>query len=266
MDEFKDKKLEFEDKVVADQVADEILTVEEDDGRGLFFLLLLFLICLIFLVSSLSFAIFNTYYNGDSTNVIDVGTDIIVNHVKKEEDKKRDTKNDDNGSSSTSEDKEKKPGRKIEAGSILFSFNEKSNNIYMTDVYPTPDEVGKTLTGDKEYFDFNISGVFKNIDSGKIVYEISLIPIEGNTLDSKDIRVYLTEDGKDVSINNNIVNNYTDLPDSTYRSNGKVIYRRSISKNNVSEYVFRMWLSSKAKVSKVSKQFGCKVAVDAYYE
>ena len=262
MDEFNNKKFDFEDKVVADQVADEILTVEEDDDRGLFFLLLLFLICLIFLVSSLSFAIFNTYYNGDSTNVIDVGTDIIVNHTKKDDDKP----NDNGGSGSSTEEKQKKPKRKIEAGSILFSFNEKSNNIYMTDVYPTPDEVGKTLTGDKEYFDFNISAYFKNIKSGKIVYEISLIPIEGNTLSPDNIRVYLTEDGKEVSINNNIVNTYSNLPNSKYRSNGKVIYRRSVSKNNVSEYVFRMWLSSKAKVSKVSKQFGCKVAVDAYYE
>ena len=261
MDEFNDKKLEFEDKVIADQVADEILTIEEDDDKGLFLLLLLFLICLIFLVSSLSFAIFNTYYNGDSTNVIDVGTDIIVNHKKPDEDNKK----DDNSGSST-EENEKEPKRKIDAGTILFSFNEKSNNIYMTDVYPTADEVGKTLTGDKEYFDFSISGTFKNIKSGKIVYEISLIPIEGNTLSEKDIRVYLTEDGKDVSINNNIVNTYSNLPNSTYRSNGKVIYRKTITKNNVSEYVFRMWLSSNAKVYKVSKQFGCKVAVDAYYE
>ena len=264
MDDFNNKKLEFEDRVIADQVADEILTVEEDDNRGLFFLLLLFLICLIFLVSSLSFAIFNTYYNGDSTNVIDVGTDIVVNHTK-DEDNKDKPKKDDSGSNNT-EKKKKKPSREIEAGSILFSFNEKSNNIYMTNVYPTADEVGKTLTGDKEYFDFSISAFFKNINSGKIVYEISLIPIAGNTLSTDDIRVYLTEDGKDVSINNNIVNTYSGLPNSKYRENGKVIYRKTVSKNNVSDYVFRMWLSSSANVSKVSKQFGCKVAVDAYYE
>ena len=53
-----DKRLDFYDKEVADQVADEILTVEEDD-RGLFYLILVFLICLIFLVASLAFAIFN---------------------------------------------------------------------------------------------------------------------------------------------------------------------------------------------------------------
>ena len=54
----------FEEKVVADQVADEILTVEVDkENRRYFFLVLLFLICLIFLVSSVSFSVFNTYYN-----------------------------------------------------------------------------------------------------------------------------------------------------------------------------------------------------------
>ena len=262
MDEFNNKNLDFEEKVIADEVADEILTVEEDDDRGLFFLLLLFLICLIFLVSSLSFAIFNTYYNGDSTNVIDVGTDIIVNRNKDEGENKsgESTSNQSTSGQSTT------PKKRVEAGSILFSFSEKSNNIYMTNVYPTKDEVGKVLTGDKEYFDFTISAAMNNIKNGKIVYEISLIPIEGNTLNPSDIRVYLTEDGKEVSINKNIVNTYSELPDSTYRSDGKVIYRRTLTNSNVSDYVFRMWFSYDANVPKVSKQFGCKVAVDAYYE
>ena len=208
----------------------------------------------IILVASLSFAIFNTYYNGDSTNVIDVGTDIVVDQTKKnKEDKSTPTKR-------------KTPAKQVEAGTILFSFSEKSNNIYMTNVFPTKDEVGMKLTGDKEYFDFNISATMKNINKGKIVYEISLVPIEGNTIPEKDIRVYLTEDGKDVSINKNIVNNYSDLPDSTYRSNGKVIYRKTLSSSSNSDYIFRMWYSYAAEVYKESKQFGCKVAVDAYYE
>ena len=251
--------LDFEEKVIADQVADEILTVEEGDDRGLLLLLVVFLICFIFLLSSLSFAIFNTYYNGQSTNIIDVGTDIVVNHNKKEEDEKE-------KHPEKSEEESKKPHRKIDVGSILFSFNESSNSIYMTNVFPTSDEEGKALTGDREYFDFNISAKLKNINEGKIVYEISLIPIDGNTLNPKDVRVYLTEGGQDVSINNKSVNNYSDLPDSKYRKNGKVIYRKIISKNTISEYRFRMWLSSAAKISKTSKQFGCKVGVDAYYE
>ena len=113
---------------------------------------------------------------------------------------------------------------------------------------------------------FNISVALNNIKSGKIVYEISLVPLDDNTLKSSDIRVYLTEDGNEVSINDNRVNTFSKLPDSEFRPGAKVIYRRAVTGTNVSEYIFRMWLSYNAKVSKVSKQFGCKVAVDAYYE
>ena len=254
-----EKNFDIYEKEVADQVADEILTVEEDN-HGLFFLMLLFLICLIFLVASLSFAIFNTYYTGDSTNVIDVGTDIVVDQTKKNKEDKSTPSN------SWIPSRRKTPTKKVEAGTILFSFSEKSNNIYMTNVLPTKDEVGMKLTGDKEYFDFNISATMKNIKKGKIVYEISLVPMEGNTIDEKDIRVYLTEDGKDVSINKNIVNNYSDLPNSKYRAGGKVIYRKTLTSSSTSDYVFRMWYSYDANVYKESKQFGCKVAVDAYYE
>ena len=260
MEDFKNG-LDFEDKVIADQVADEILTVKDDRDLGFFLLILVFLICLIFLVASLSFAIFNTYYNGKSTNVIDVGTDIVVNHPTPSKDD--DNKDDDNKQSGSDT---KKPVRRIEAGSILFSYNEKSNNIYMTDVFPTADAVGMKYTGNKQYFDFNISVALKDIKKGNVTYEISLIPIEGNTINPNDIRVYLTEDGKDVSVTGNAVNTYSDLPDSKYRSDGKVIYKKTISQSDISEYVFRMWLSSNAKIGKISKQFGCKVGVDAYYE
>lgn len=249
--------LEFEDKVIADQVADEILTVDDNRDLSFFLLILVFLICLIFLVASLSFAIFNTYYNGKSTNIIDVGTDIVVNHPAPKPDDD-DTPGGNGGNT--------KPSHGIDAGSILFSFNEKSNSIYMTNVYPTADAVGMKYTGDKQYFDFNISATLKNIKKGKIVYEISLIPIAGNTIDPKDIRVYLTEDGKDVSITGNAVNTYSDLPNSKYRTDGKVIYRKTITKNTLNEYIFRMWLSHDATVGKVSKQFGCKIGVDAYYK
>ena len=61
-------------------------------------------------------------------------------------------------------------------------------------------------------------------------------------------------------------NNYSDLPNSKYRSNGKVIFRKTISKTSTNNYIFRMWYSFDAPVYKISKQFGCKVFVDAYYK
>lgn len=281
MEDYKEN-LNLEEQEIADEVADEILTVDESENRILFLLILLFLICLIFLVASLSFAIFNTYYNGNSTNVIDVGTDIVVDQKNKDDNKNKNRDKDASASTTTDsnkgsesstitptkakdKNKEKNHKKKIDKGTVLFSFSENSNYIYMTDVFPTKDEIGKQLSGDKEYFDFNISSTLKNT-SGKITYEIALLPSDDNTLSSKDVRVNLTENGKDVSINKNMVNNFSDLPNSSKRSGAKVIYKKTVSKTNINEYVFRMWYSYNAKVSSQKKQFSCRVVVNAYYE
>lgn len=244
------KNFTSEEKVVADRVAEEILTVDDDkENKQYFFLVLLFLACLIFLVSSLSFAIFDTYYNGGENNVIDVGIDVIID----------DENNDDNSSNNHSNRVNPIPG------SVLFSFNEGSSYINMVDVLPMKDSLGKKLTGNNQYFDFNVSAALNN-KHGNLVYEISLVPISGNTIKEKDVRVYLTENGSDVSVLDNDVNNYSDLPISEYHEGGKVIYRKVVKDKFYGNYVFRMWLSSEAQVSQVSKKFGCKVAVDAYYK
>ena len=246
------KKFTLDEKLVADRVADEILTVEDDkENHQYFLLILLFLCCLIFLVSTLSFAIFDTYYNGGSSNYVDV--DVIVDKPEPTPDS---DSTDDNGGSSI---------QSSHFGSILFSFDEGSNYINMTNVFPTADSVGKTLTGDKEYFDFSVSALLNDNRKGKLVYEISLIPIAGNTIDEKDVRVYLTENSSDVSISSDMVNTYGDLPTSNYHTDGKVIYRKVVNDKFHGNYVFRMWLSRDAKVDKTSKKFGCKVVVDAYY-
>lgn len=255
------KKFTLDEKLVADRVADEILTVEDDkENHQYFLLILLFLCCLIFLVSTLSFAIFDTYYNGGSGNVIDV--DVVVdnepdpNPNPESEPGFESDRANNNGSSSI---------QSSHFGSILFSFNEGSNYINMTNVFPTADSVGKTLTGDKEYFDFSVSALLNDNRKGKLVYEISLIPIAGNTIDEKDVRVYLTENSSDVSISSDMVNTYGNLPTSNYHTDGKVIYRKVVNDKFYGNYVFRMWLSRDAKVDKTSKKFGCKVVVDAYY-
>ena len=263
------KNFTFEEKVVADRVAEEILTVDDDkENKRYFLLVLLFLACLIFLVSSLSFAIFDTYYNGGENNVIDVGIDVIID----------DENNDDNDNDEDNVSNESHKPTNVDnssnnhsnhvnpiPGSVLFSFNEGSSYINMVDVLPMKDSLGKKLTGSNQYFDFNVSAALNN-RYGNLVYEISLVPISGNTIKEKDVRVYLTENGSDVSVLDNDVNNYSDLPASEYHEGGKVIYRKVVKDKFYGNYVFRMWLSSEAQVSQVSKKFGCKVAVDAYYK
>lgn len=274
MKEDKDK-FPFEERKVADNVADEILTVNKDDeSRKYFWLILLFLICLIFLVASISFAVFDTYYDGGKKNLIDVGVDVVIDD-NGDNDNPSDNKKPSNGdnntgnkkpSDSTPSNKNPTPVRPIDPtiGSVLFSFNEGSNYINMNNVLPTSDAVGKKLTGDKEYFDFNVSAKIKK-KRGSIVYEISLVPIAGNTIKQSDVRVNLTENGKEVSVLDSKVNNFSSLPNSSYRKGAKVIYRNVVNSNFSGDYVFRMWLSSKANIGSKPLSFACKVVVDAYY-
>lgn len=270
-------KFSYDEKVVADKVADEILTVDDEKyKKRYFFLLLLFLICFVFLVSSISFAVFDTYYNGGTKNVIDVGVNVIIDDSDdKDDDKnKEDDKVVDKDNDKTSDKKDnyyvsndKKPSSSInsDVASVFFTFNEGSNYINMNNVLPTSDEVGKTLTGDKEYFDFSVSSKVKS-KKGSIVYEISVLPLGGNTINGKDVRVYLTEDGKDVSVLKNSVNSFSSLPDSSFHKDAKVLYRKSVSDSYNGNYVFRMWLSSKANVTSKVLGFRCKIVVDAYYK
>lgn len=276
------KKMSNDEKMVADKVADEILVFEgEKDDKRYFVLVLFLLLCLIFLVSSLSFAVFDTYYNGSSDNVIDVTIDVddddddkpskpdkpdTPDKPKPEEPvKPGDDKEDDDNDEDNKPSKPEEPGV-IAPGSVLFSFNEGSNYISMGNVLPTSDQVGMNLNGDKEFFDFNISSKLKGSKKGKLVYEVAIVPVAGNTIDENDVRVYLTENGNGVSILNDKVNTFTELPDSKYHDGAKVIYKKEVSDKFDGNYVFRMWLSSKAKVDKVSKIFACKIVVDAYYK
>ena len=259
MKEEKDK-FDIEERNLADKVADEILTVyTDDDDRKYFFLVLFFLICLIFLVASLSFAIFDTYYNGGNKNVVDVGIDVDIDG---DSDSKKKPVSDSDDKKNTVKGKTSK----IDPGYVVFSFNEKSSYINMTNVFPTRDDVGKKLSGNKEYFDFNVYTTFKSSEKKKIVYEISLLPSKSNSIKKSDVRVYLTEQGKSVSVLDNDVSTFSDLPDSKIRSGAKVIYKKEVSKSFNGNYVFRMWLSSGADVASVPLKFGCKVAVDAYFE
>lgn len=289
MDNKNNDKLSFDEKIVADEVADEILTVDTSkEDKRYFILLLLFLLALIFLVSSISFAVFDTYFNGSSENAIKVGIDIGVDEDNdKDKDKVTDSDSNENydsndnssitqgndtpssnnnGSSSNNGDDNisDKPG--IDAGSVLFTFNEGSNYISMSNVFPTDDEVGMNLTGDKQYFDFNVAAEFNANSKGNLVYEISVVPVSGNTISLNDVRVYLTENQKSVSVLNNDVNTIANLPDSTYRKGGKVLYRKTVNDSYRANYVFRMWLAKDANINEVIRTFGCKIVVDAYYK
>lgn len=156
----------------------------------------------------------------------------------------------------------------INAGAVLFSFNEKSNVINMQNTYPMTDEIGKKLSGDGEYFEFTISTKIESNEIKRLTYEITLTPIEtSNTLDEKYVRVYLEEDGKAVSINKNEVNSFKSLPDSTLdlrKNDSKQLYKKTVSSGALHTYKFRMWVDEDYNIDNVSRVFKCYLYVDAY--
>lgn len=151
----------------------------------------------------------------------------------------------------------------INAGSILFSYNESSNYINMINTFPMSDDLGKNLSGSGEYFEFNISSRLNSREINELTYEISLTP-SVSSLDTKYVRVYLEENGKGVSLTSNIVNYYNDLPESTIRKGSKLLYKKTINSKSDNRYVFRMWVSPEYNVDSISRTFSCYVNVNAY--
>lgn len=151
----------------------------------------------------------------------------------------------------------------IQTGSILFSFEEGNRAINIDNALPTSDDIGKQNFKEGEYFTFGVATSIKSKKQSKITYEISLTP-NITTLDSKYVRIYLLEDGKEILINNRSVNNYADLPNSSIRPNSKVLYKTTVLSDSRKAYTFKMWLSKDYELDEVKRIFSCYVNVDAY--
>lgn len=151
----------------------------------------------------------------------------------------------------------------IQSGSVLFAYEEGTNFINISGALPVQDEVGKTMNKPNEYFEFSLSIVPSSDKQTSITYEISLLQLQ-NTLDSKYVRVYLLEDGKEVNINNNVVNTFYSLPNSTIRSNSKLLYKTTINSQISKTYIFKMWLDKDYELKYEPESFSCYVNIDAY--
>lgn len=153
----------------------------------------------------------------------------------------------------------------IQSGSVLFSYEESSKSIKIDNMFPIIDEVGKKLSGDGEYFNFTVSAKVNDAKKvSNLQYQISLTPDSSNTLEENYVRVSLQENGKEVSINGNYVNNFSDLADSKVRTGSKVLFTKDVKDDVVANYSFRMWLSRDYNPNKINKTFKCYVSVDAF--
>lgn len=151
----------------------------------------------------------------------------------------------------------------IQSGSIVFSYEEGTNKINIKNATAIPDEVGKALNDNDNFFEFNVAIKLKSKKQTKITYEISLTQKEG-TLDSKYVRVLLVEDGKEVVVNGNTINTFSDLKFSKIRPDSRFLYKKEITSEIISNYVFKMWVGNNYELDTIERTFSCFVNIDAY--
>lgn len=159
----------------------------------------------------------------------------------------------------------------ISTGTLSFAYNEGdfvTNGIMIDNAYPIPDNVGKNLTGEKEYFDFSVVG---KTTVGDINYEVVVVKQDNSTLADRFVKIYLTEiNGTietpvDVVLNNGEVKSFEEL-ESSQSQEGKIAYLGTIkdrTMNYKKEFRLRMWMSDKATSTDdiFDKQFSVKVSV-----
>lgn len=127
----------------------------------------------------------------------------------------------------------------LETGEININFANNKNYLTVPDAYPVSDMIGKIYP---YYADFTITGT---TEIAAIKYEIQIVPDDSNTIDSKYIKVYLTDQDDNVIVEPTIYDNLASVSDKI----GKVVYSSSFPSSS----------------SSVSKSFRLRVWIDESY-
>lgn len=167
-----------------------------------------------------------------------------------------------------------KPGE-TDDDDFIFSYKEKEtigNGIYIENMFPTKDEVGKALVGDYNTFEFTLYFGNKSINR---YYEITAEMTDECSLPSQYAKVYLESDGEmldGISKNNGKIKVYSEYNNATVdKSNNreKVIYAGNITKTDVARghknFTLKMWFSEDAPLNNetMDKKFVLKINVYA---
>ena len=133
----------------------------------------------------------------------------------------------------------------ITTGAITMKYTETSNGITLSGALPTTDKTGMVRLTPGEYFDFNISSTITG--NTNINYEISAKREDGNTIDGRYIKLYLTKinsDGTEEALmvpetysEETSANNYTGRP-----SNEMSLYTSSMNSSENNNYRLRMYV------------------------
>ena len=131
----------------------------------------------------------------------------------------------------------------LTSNNITATFVGGSNQINFTNAYPISDEYAISNIDKLTYIDFTVSGDAENPKEA-VTYEIYLTEKDGNTMDSKYIKVYLTD-----NFNNEVVSPilYSSLDNTTYQNDsatGKVILKNTLAGEFDRHYRLYAWIDS----------------------
>ena len=131
---------------------------------------------------------------------------------------------------------------------IIFVYEyDNDNYIYLINQFPTKDEVGKNLQGEKRTHDFKLKF---NEKAAGVKYTITVEKLDGSDLDEKWAKQFLVNDGSDVLNcyrDNNRVKTFDEY--KMYNNNPKerVLYEGVVSSSEATRgyknFTFRMWVS-----------------------
>lgn len=157
----------------------------------------------------------------------------------------------------------------IQTGAILFSYNENSNGISITNAYAMDDESGKVIPATGEdiaqgYFDFVVAARIG--DNKSVLYEVYATDVTDGArkIDPKYIKVYITDgtDDRESAMPGyqEIVPVYSQLANS---NGGKRLYSGTFASSGSQKFRLRIWLASDYPTSGITEAFKMKVNVAA---
>ncbi len=153
----------------------------------------------------------------------------------------------------------------VSTGTIVMSYTENTNGIYLTNASPMTDEVGRTLTDENLYFDFTVNATMSG--NANVDYVISASKDSYSTLEDSAVKVYLTSlNGTNETTvlaptkvsSLRTTNDIFYVPDNQY-----VILESNFTKSESRNYRLRMWLSDDYSLPSISQTYMMRVNVYA---
>lgn len=150
----------------------------------------------------------------------------------------------------------------IRTGVLRLSYQEDTNGIHIEEALPTPDDVGKKLSGVGQYFDFTVGTTI----SGKatIAYEISAEKDVNSTLRNEQVKLYLEKKEGALYEEEMAPTTFTPLSSTTEWGTEKgtmLLASGTSSHTEEIPYRLRMWIKQDAVLEGVGLSFTVRVNV-----